>query len=136
MRSLVIPPLYDIVRVGGSAGTLNQTAFGGQYIGRGLREQYFPGRIKFIDQLELRYNFLDFGLLGQNFEVGATGFLDAGVVAWDFDKLVQEPEPVAIGFGAGLRLNWNKTFVIRVDFALSHFEDYELQYYITLANAF
>ncbi len=129
-------PLAEIVRVGGTLGSLNATAFGGQTIGRGLREQYFPGRVKFINQAELRYTFWGFDLFSQHFVLGTVGFLDAGIIAWDFKQLRDKPIVLADGCGGGLRITWNKTFVIRADIAFSKFEDYSPQFYITVRNVF
>ncbi len=47
-------PLDAMSRVGGTQSLSDYSAIGGQYLGRGIREQLYVGRIKGIEQLELR----------------------------------------------------------------------------------
>jgi len=128
---------YDAMsRVGGSAYLNDLNAFGGQYIGRGIRDQMFVGRLKAIEQLELRYNFYDFNLGTQNFALTGALFGDLGVASWDLSKLSRDLQSIHSGFGGGLRINWNKTFVIRADLALSPTENYSPRFYLVVGNIF
>jgi hypothetical protein len=126
-------PLQEMVRIGGSLG---YTAFGGAEIGRGLRQQYYPGRVKFILQTELRYRFIEFELLDQRFNSGALLFADNGIIAWDYDQFASAPFKFPVGFGGGLRLVWNNTFVIRLDVAVSPTESYQPRFYFKVGNVF
>ncbi|MBH2006383.1 MAG: BamA/TamA family outer membrane protein [Myxococcaceae bacterium] len=127
-------PLQEIVRAGGSGRYFN--TFGGQEIGRGLREQYFPGRLKAYKQLELRYEFVDFSLWDWKFNLSATSFADFGVVAWSIHTLNQEPFKPAIGFGGGLRLLWDRAVMLRFDVGMSPIENYAPKFYLVIGNAF
>ena len=126
-------PLQEIVRVGGS---LIETAYGGSNFGRGLRTQYFPGRVKIIEQLELRYNFLNFNWLKQRFALTASAFLDAGMTSWQFSDFSTRNLLPIVGFGGGFRVAWNETFVARFDLGLSDYEHYSPRIYIKIGNIF
>lgn len=127
-------PLQEIVRVGGTGRYFN--TFGGQEIGRGLREQYFPGRLKAYKQLELRYQFWGFNLWHWHLDMSAATFADLGLVAWDFNSLDKEPFKPAIGFGGGLRFLWDEAVVIRFDVATSPIESYSPKFYFVIGNVF
>lgn len=126
-------PLQEIVRVGGS---LFETAYGGANFGRGLRTQYFPGRVKIIEQLELRYNFLNFNLLKQRFALTAAGFIDAGMTSWQFSDFTSRNLLPILGFGGGIRLAWNENFLVRFDLGVSAYERYSPRIYIKMGNVF
>lgn len=129
-------PLQEIVRIGGILGGLGYKGFGGQDMGRGISTESYVGRVKIIDQLELRYTFWGFDLLSQRFDLGVVGFTDAGLIGWTADDFFKEAINPLVGFGSGLRISWNKTFVIRGDVAVSPNENYQLQYYVTVRNLF
>lgn len=126
-------PLQEIVRVGNSQ---EFTAFGGSEIGRGLREQYFPGRLKLMQQLELRYRFIEFTLFSQNLSLSTLAFGDFGLVSWRIENLETEPKKAMFGFGSGLRLAWNTDFVVRLDLGFSPIESYSPKIYIKIGNVF
>ena len=127
-------PLQEIVLVGGSGRYFN--TFGGQEIGRGLREQYFPGRLKAYKQLEIRYDFWGFNLWNWHIDTAAAAFADLGLVAWDFDSLDKEPFKPAIGFGGGLRFLWDEAVVLRFDLGTSPIESYSPKFYFVIGNVF
>ena len=127
-------PLQEIVRVGGTGRFFN--TFGGQDIGRGIREQYFPGRLKAYKQVELRYQFVGFNVWDWHFDVTAVTFADLGLVAWDFNTLDKETFKPAVGFGGGLRFLWDEAVVVRLDIGTSPIESYAPKFYFVIGNVF
>lgn len=128
---------YDAMsRVGGSQSTMNVTAIGGPYIGRGISEQLYVGRIKAIQQLEVRYTFWSFELLKQNFDITAAAMGDLAMTAWDFSRFSKDMKKVYFGFGGGLRIGWNKTFIVRADLGVSPEENFSPKFYLLVGNVF
>jgi hemolysin activation/secretion protein len=126
--------LQEIVRVGGSGRYFN--TFGGQEIGRGLREQYFPGRLKAYKQLELRWDMFDFNLWRWNIDVTSAAFVDLGLVGWDYSTLSEERFRPALGTGGGIRFLWDRAVVIRFDVGTSPIENYAPRFYFVIGNVF
>jgi hypothetical protein len=65
---------------------------------------------------------LPFRVAGQRFNLGAIAFVDAGRVWADYGDVEIAGESLddgfanfAMGMGAGLRLKWGETFIVRVD---------------------
>lgn len=90
---------------------------GGARSVRGFREARFLAPTVTLVNLELRSRFYDFHFFKQHFVLGATAFFDCGSVFnrirdINFHRWVGSP-------GLGLRLNWNESTVLRLDFALS-----------------
>ncbi|HXW53800.1 MAG TPA: BamA/TamA family outer membrane protein [Myxococcota bacterium] len=129
-------PFDAISRIGGSQALSDYTAIGGQHIGRGIREQRYVGRIKFIEQGEFRYNFWSFSLLRQQFDLNGAVMADLGMTAWDFSRFTKDMQHVYLGFGGGLRIYWNKTFVIRGDLGVSPNENFSPKFYLVVGNVF
>jgi hypothetical protein len=129
-------PFDAMSRLGGSQAINDFNAVGGQYIGRGIREQLYVGRFKAIEQLELRYTFWSFGLWKQNFDVTAVAFGDIAMTAWDFDRFGKDMKSVHSGFGSGLRLHWDKTFIVRGDLGVSPSENFMPRLYLLVGNVF
>lgn len=123
-------------KVGGMNAINDYSAFGGQYLGRGISRQMFVGRIKFIKQMELRYQFLSFDLLKQNFDLSAVLFSDLGMVAWDYDRFAKDMKKLHAGFGSGIRIHWNKNFIVRADVGFSPSENYSPKVYIVVGQTF
>lgn len=129
-------PFDAISRIGGSQSIMDYTAIGGSSLGRGISEQRYVGKIKAINQLELRYNFLSFNIYKQNFDLTLAGFADAASTSWDFANAFANMGNIFLGFGSGLRVGWNKTFIIRADLGLSPHENYSPQFYLIVGNIF
>lgn len=128
---------YDAMsRIGGSQALNDYNAFGGSIMGRGLREQLYVGRFKAIEQLEFRYNFWSFTLWRQNFDMVAAAFADIGATAWDYQRFLKDVKDVQVGFGPGLRVYWDKTFVIRADLGISPVENFIPRFYLVVGNIF
>lgn len=110
-------PFYELSTVGAFTRTDGP---GGSGSVRGVDGQRFHGKAKLIGNLELRSQFLPFSVVGQRFNLGALAFFDAGRVWADFDSTeiagsALDDGHVAVGVGAGLRLLWGETFIVRVD---------------------
>jgi hypothetical protein len=132
------PPIAEMAYIGGST---TYSGYGGGDLGRGIRGQRFLGRVKVLEQQELRWHFYEFNLLSQRFGLILNAFLDAGYVAPSFDTLAapfqQHSEPILpIGFGGAFLISWNESFIIRLDVASSSVEGYGVYPYITLGQSF
>ncbi|MCA9507788.1 MAG: BamA/TamA family outer membrane protein [Myxococcales bacterium] len=129
-------PFEALSRVGGSQSISDYNAIGGQYLGRGIREQLYVGRLKAIEQIEFRYTFLSFNLFKQDFDLTGVALGDIGVTALDYKNLAKDLSDIHFGFGTGLRIHWNKTFVIRADLAMSPAENFTPRFYLVVGNVF
>lgn len=125
-------PLQEIVKV---ASSREQRAYGGSAIGRGLQRQVIPGRIKFITQWSLRWNFYQFTVWNQRLDLGASLFGDAGYILWQW-KDFENPFRIEFGIGAGVYLVWNERFVIRFQLGFSPYENWSPGIYFRLGNVF
>ncbi len=122
-------PIYELSSFGGQ--TAVQGPGGGSSL-RGVPLQRFYGKLKLIQTLELRGRIARFTLGSQRFVLGGLIFADAGRVWGDYrNRTIEVLQPdgslqfrsldgglgdFEVGVGAGLRLKWGETFVIRVDF--------------------
>lgn len=129
-------PFDAMSKIGGSQSINDFNAIGGQYIGRGIREQLYVGRFKAIEQLELRYTFWSFNLWKQDFDVTLVGLGDLGMTSIDYKRFTEEMKKVHVGFGGGLRLHWNKTFIVRADIGVSPSENFIPRFYVLVGNVF
>ena len=126
-----------MARIGGSMGMNGTVIFGGSEIGRGIRSQRYLGRARAIGQLEARYNVFDFDLFSQNFDLGLVGFTGAGSVAENWSDITKTKGFTPhFTYGGGLRIGWNKNFVIRVDLGFSPSEDNATKLYLKIGNVF
>jgi Omp85 superfamily domain len=113
------PPFYEM----GTVGSFTRTeAPGGGSSVRGVAGQRFHGKLKVVGNLELRAQLLPFRVAGQRFNLGAIAFVDVGRVWADYGDVEIAGESLddgltnfAMGVGAGLRLKWGETFIVRVD---------------------
>lgn len=103
-------------------------AFGGQAMGRGVREHRYVGRIKVLGQLELRAD------LSRRW--GAIAFVDAGWIAVDLADVGGDPARVLGSTGAGVRFVQHQTFILRADVGLSPHEGWAPQLYLQLGHLY
>ena len=127
------PSTAQMARVGGSSDAI---AFGGQAIGRGIREQRYLGKIKGIYQAELRSKIWDFVLWEQNFNLGGALFADLAGIIYDLQDPRGDPGRLVWGAGGSFRIFWNRDFVIRFDLAGSPNEPGRPGVYIQVGNVF
>jgi hypothetical protein len=126
---------YDAMsNIGGSQSIRDYGGIGGQFLGRGMREQMYVGRIKAIEQLEMRWKF--WTLLDQRMDISAVALGDFGMTAWDFNRFSQDMKKILVGFGGGLRAQWKKSFVVRFDLAVSPEENFAISPYLVVGNVF
>ena len=103
-------------------------------MGRGIRVQRFMGKAKVLDQTELRFRFAELDAFDQQFAFTLAGFVDTAIVA---NELISPNDVgVAAGGGGAFRIAWNENFVIRLDVAVSPFENWAPQTYITINQPF
>jgi hypothetical protein len=106
--------MWDLSSQAEAGGIL---VLGGARSIRGFREARFLAPTVALVNLELRARFYEFSFLRQHFALGANVFYDAGSV-WDefrdinFRRWVGAP-------GAGARIAWNQSTILRLDFAAS-----------------
>ena len=111
------PPFYELARTGGFWPV---EGLSGPLALRGMPARRYHGKVKVLGNLEARFRFFTLRVLGQRTTVGALAFLDAGRVWAD---TVPRPEldgaapGVKVGAGAGLRLRFGTTLMVRADFA-------------------
>ena len=127
------PSTEDLARIGGTNDALS---FGGQALGRGIREHRYLGKLKAIHQGELRSQLWDFVLLQQNFTLGYALFYDVAGIIYDLTDPRGDPGQLRWGAGASLRVIWNRDFIIRFDVAGSPSEPGVPGVYIMVGNVF
>jgi outer membrane protein assembly factor BamA len=129
-------PFDALSRIGGSLALQDFSAIGGPYLGRGIREQRYVGKFKLIEQAEFRYIFYSFAFLKQDFDLTFAMLSDLAMTAWDFSRFAKDMQHLYVGMGSGLRIYWNKTFVIRADLATSPSENFSPKFYLVVGNVF
>ncbi|MCI0570136.1 MAG: BamA/TamA family outer membrane protein [Myxococcaceae bacterium] len=105
-------PFFRLASFGGISGG---EGLGGVGSVRGILKNRAQGAVKVMGNAELRWMPLAFDAGSQHFDVGAVGFVDAGRV-WSDLKLA-DGGGLTAGAGGGLRVAWNREFVVRVDYA-------------------
>jgi outer membrane protein assembly factor BamA len=113
------PPFYELAWRGGYEP---QEGIGGMYGVRGVPLHRYHGKVKAFANLELRARLWPFKLFGQRFRLGGVVFIDGGRVWTELtgnERLDGRDVGIKFGVGAGPRLQWGETFVIRMDVAWS-----------------
>lgn len=110
--------------------------FGGPDLGRGIRENRYIGRIRLMDQTELRWQFVGFDLWDQHFDFTAVGYVDAAWVGVDYHDFGGDPRKIITSEGMGLRLVWDRDFIVRLDVGLSAVEHYSPDVYLNVNQVF
>ncbi len=106
--------MWDLSSQAEAGGIL---VLGGERSLRGFREARFLAPAVALINLEMRAKFYDFYFLKQHFSTGLTAFYDIGSV-WDSPKDIQFLDWRSAP-GLGLRIHWNQSTVIRLDYAVS-----------------
>ncbi|MDP2340834.1 MAG: BamA/TamA family outer membrane protein [Deltaproteobacteria bacterium] len=117
-------PWRERTRFGGLVET---NGIGGQDIGRGIRLARYPGRLRLSLQHEVRVTSLVLDVGGNSLALPVAFFVDSGVAF--FDKQGLDDARLLFGGGISFRLIWNRTFVMRLDLALSPEEPGRLSAY-------
>jgi len=121
------------VVLGSVGGFWSELAYGGQYMGRGIRARRYIGRLKLITQTELRC--VLFGP-DDGFRLLAQVFADAGYVGVSLQHFGGDPAKVLLGFGGGVGAYWGQSFVLRFDVGTSALEHYSPSFYLTLTHPY
>jgi hypothetical protein len=127
------PSTEEMARIG---GTLDSIAFGGAALGRGIREHRYLGKVKFMNQTELRAQLYDVVLAGQDLSFGTALFSDSAIIGYDFTDWRGNPLEPLITAGVSARVIWNKTFAVRADLATSPNEANGPGFYIIVGQPF
>jgi hypothetical protein len=130
-------PFYELSRFG---ALMPRDGPGGGWSLRGVPRQRYAGKIKLIQNLELRSMFWKFSIGKSRFAVGAVAFLDAARIWADWTRTERDGEGVdggtfKLGTGAGLRVRWGETFLIRFDGAWSP-TDRTTGFYVDVGHVF
>ena len=123
-------PFYEYQDQWSSEGSIE--GLGGPNTLRGFKQSRFLGRATVWANLELRQRFISFKALKQGFTLDAVPFLEAGTVSDDVSGLFKS-ERYRANTGLGLRLAWNLSTIVRLDYAVSN-EDRQL--FLGLGHAF
>lgn len=122
-------PTEEIAETG---GIRDFGVFGGQWVGRGLRDRRVMGKLKVVHQSELRLALFDSSLWGVRFDVGATLFGDVGWIGVGFEDVTGasggdlwpagHPLGLVYGAGVGLSILVNRAVLSRLEVAGSPIE--------------
>ncbi len=123
-------PWRERVRLGGLVET---SGIGGADVGRGIRLARYPGRARLVLQHELRVTPLVLDVWGNSLALPIAFFADSG-----FATFGGGDDDVRLLFGGGIsfRVVWNRTFVMRLDLALSPEEPGRLSAYSSPGHPF
>ncbi len=122
-------PFFSMSTLGYTDG--DHRGLGGVWTLRGYNQDRFVGSIATLANVELRWTFANFGLLGQRFGLAAVPFLDIGRV---FDRMSDFTlAGWKRGEGGGMRIAWNKATIVRADFGVS---DEGFDYYMDFMHTF
>jgi outer membrane protein assembly factor BamA len=97
-------------------GLENRDGLGGVYSARGILLRRYQGPAKLLLNAELRWTPLTVEPFGQQFDFTLAGFVDAGRV-WSNLRFA-EGGGLKTSAGGGLRIVWNREFVIRTDYGV------------------
>jgi hypothetical protein len=114
-------PFYELTRFG---ALMPRDGPGGGWSLRGIPRQRYSGKVKLIQNLELRSIFWRFNVRKSRFAVGAVAFVDAARIWADtrptnLGGMSLDGGTFKVGTGGGLRVRWGETFLIRFDGAYS-----------------
>jgi hypothetical protein len=126
-------PTHEIIQVGGSRA---YTSYGGEFSGRGVRGERYVGKVKIIGQVEIRYTLSQFELFDQDMEWTGVAFTDAGHIRYEWDYEEDDPTKIVVGYGGGMRLVWNKNFIVRLDVGKASTRNDPLGIYLNVDHVF
>ena len=122
-------PYYMLPFVYNSPPNYTRDGLGGIKTLRGILRNRVVGEDLFYANVELRWKFLYFKFLNQNFYLALSGFMDAGMVTgqYEIDKsgitdpddlkfFPDEKETLHPSAGGGLHIAWNRNFIVAVDY--------------------
>lgn len=108
-------PFFEFQDQWSPDGSIN--ALGGKQSLRGFRANRFLARSMWFSNAEIRARLKDYKLLKQHFSFTIAPFFDAGTVRDEWRKL--NFENIKFSYGAGLRVGWNQSTIISLDYGMS-----------------
>ena len=121
-------PFFLLQTTGGLSGP---DGVGGDSSVRGLLADRLQGNVKLLINSELRWRFWSTA----HFDFSAVAALDAGRVWREIGSA--DPGPMRLGGATGVRIAWNKTFVVRFDYGVGISEPFaDGNLYITFDEVF
>lgn len=108
-------PFFEFQDQWSPDGSIN--ALGGRASLRGFRANRFLARSMWFTNLELRARFAEVAFGKQRFAFAAAPFFDAGTVRDRWQDL--DLANVRTSYGAGLRIAWNQSTIIFLDYGVS-----------------
>lgn len=117
-------------------GFQRYTFFGSYNAGRGIRLRRYIGKMKAMNQAELRWTFASPVVAKIPLDLGVLAFSDLGFVGADHNEIEQMFEHPLPSTGAGFRLTVDDNFIVRADVGVSPIEDWAPSVYIDLKNTF
>jgi hypothetical protein len=117
-------------------GFQRYTFFGSYNAGRGIRLRRYVGKVKAMNQAELRWTPWSPVVAGVPVDLTVLGFSDLGFVGSEFTEIEQMFETPLPTAGAGLRVAVDRTFVVRADVGVSPLEAWAPKVYLDLRNTF
>jgi len=124
-------PTFEIARGG---GTQYYELFGGQRVGRGVRLRGVLGKIRFVEQAELRWRMVGFSVFGVRVDLTALAFADLGHIAMTTAALFGPDAMTVATGGGGFRFAFDENFILRADVGFSPLERYEPGIYIDISH--
>lgn len=121
-------PLYAYGEIGGSRRV---KGLGGSDSLRGFDTQRFTDDVRFLSNVELRYQLYDIWFYGQYIEWQGVTFFDSGRVWPDLDKIGWSG--MHISGGAGVRMVWDADLVIRMGTGIA---DEQVDVWLSLGHNF
>lgn len=119
---------------------LDRDGVGGAKTIRGVLRNRVVGEDMAFGNFEFRWKFLKFHLGSQNFYLSLTPFVDMGMVTGEYKfeqtsgpDVIAGEEKLHVGYGTGLRIGWNETTIIGIDYGLAlDNQDGESGFYIKM----
>jgi hypothetical protein len=108
--------MNTLAMAGGTDDPTDQAGLGGERTLRGFRQDRFVGLVAAAANVEIRWTFVRFPLLGQLFSLQIAPLVDAGRV---FDRVGLSFSDWKVAAGAGLRVGWNRSTIVMFDLGVS-----------------
>lgn len=112
-------PFFEFQDQWSPDGSIN--ALGGRQSLRGYRPNRFLARAMWFANIELRIRLVDLSLGSEHFGIGIAPFFDVGTVRDNW--LALNFERLRFSYGAGLRIAWNQSTMISLDYGHSSEDD-------------
>jgi len=95
---------------------------GGAKTLRGVMRNRVVGQGAVLGNFEVRWRFVDFNFIGQDWYLALSPFMDAGMVTKKFvnqPNMTGDKDGIHIGYGVGLHIALNENFIVAVDYGMA-----------------